>query len=146
MNGLPKSEWVWMGHAAHFILSHQCRFHLATYVGGYLVSTVGEYVPAEGVREMLANSRGKPLEGRGDAREADWFKKFGFEEVGFNRKYETYVFNAGPSNDCPSCPFRPTDYSEVDGLGSNDSGEAYQNHLAMCEKWAAGPDAIVGGA
>lgn len=38
------NEWEWFGNAAHFICGRWCRFHLATKVGKYLISTVGEYV------------------------------------------------------------------------------------------------------
>jgi len=58
-----KGKWIWMPHAGHLIVSSDCRFHLNTYVGGYIVSTVGEYFPDEGVREIFAESRGVNLEG-----------------------------------------------------------------------------------
>jgi hypothetical protein len=35
-------NWVWMRHPAHFIGAGDCQFFLATYVGTYIVSTVGE--------------------------------------------------------------------------------------------------------
>src|SRR5919106_127620 len=48
------TELKWFGHAAHFICGRWCRFHLATQVGDYLVSTVGEYWPEHDVREIHA--------------------------------------------------------------------------------------------
>lgn len=51
------SEWVWHGHAAHFIGGARCRFHLATTVAGgrFIVSTVGDYYPdPKGERDQTA--------------------------------------------------------------------------------------------
>jgi hypothetical protein len=86
---IPQSEWRWFGSPGHFICARDCRFHLCTQIGAVLVSTVGEYFPGESVREILANSRGVVLNGRGDEREADYMTKLGYEDIGFNRKYET---------------------------------------------------------
>lgn len=55
---MKKEDWIWMPHPAHFICSDHCRFVLATYVGGYIVSTVGEHVPDSATREIIAESRG----------------------------------------------------------------------------------------
>lgn len=100
---VPRVKWKWYGHAAHLIVGLDCRFHLATEIGEYLVSTVGEYLPDESVREILAKSRGKPLEGRGDARRADWMRKHGYEEIGCDRKYETMVFRVTGHCESPDC-------------------------------------------
>jgi hypothetical protein len=138
---MSKQDWTWMGHAAHFICASNCIFHMATHVGpkdaGYIVSTVGEYLPDESVRDIIAGTRGIVLQGRGDVRRADFLKKCGYEDIGCNRKYETFVFKAGPSDKCPSCAFAPVDWSEIDALGANDSGEAHANHVALCEKYDA---------
>jgi len=132
---ISKDKWVWMPHAAHLIVGSRCRFHLATVVGPYLVSTVGEYMPDSQVREILASSRGITLNGRGDEREADFMKKHGFEEIGCDRKYETMVFRAvKSSHGC--CPFEMRDASDLDFEGYNDPADAYKGHLKMCEKWA----------
>ena len=130
-----KSEWVWMPHAGHLIVGSKCRFHLNTYVGDYLVSTVGEYVPDSATREILAQSRGVNLRGRGDEREADWMRKVGFEEIGAGRTYETLVFHATKAKD-GCCPYTAASWSEIDGRGYNDAAEAFAGHLAMCEEWA----------
>lgn len=42
---IPESEWVWCGYPGHFIASNNCRFHLHTRVGGWRISTVGDYWP-----------------------------------------------------------------------------------------------------
>ncbi|MCH7681711.1 hypothetical protein IID10_20485 [candidate division KSB1 bacterium] len=36
-----KKDWIWMPHVAHFICGKDCKFHLATYFNGYIVSTIG---------------------------------------------------------------------------------------------------------
>lgn len=125
-----------MPHPGHFICARDCKFFLNTYVGGYIVSTVGEMFPDAPVREIFARSRGIKLEGIGDARLHDYMKKIGFEEIGFGRKYETMVFKAGKSKD-KCCPFTATNYSELDCDGYNSAGDAYKGHLAMCKKWSS---------
>lgn len=100
-----------MPHAGHFICADQCKFRLYTYVGGYVVSTVGEMV-----------SHINP-------EQKEW------EDLGFNRKYETYVFKAKKvKNDC--CKYVPSDFSEIDSLGANDQKTAMKNHIELCNKWS----------
>lgn len=133
----PPETWIWMPHPAHLIVSHDCRFHLATVVGDVIVSTVGEYFPDSETREILANCRGIKLQGRGDERRHDYMKKIGYEEIGCGRKYETMVFKAVPGkaeNAC--CPFTQRDGRDLDSDGYNDASAAYAGHLAMCKKWA----------
>ena len=50
---MSADKWIWMGHAGHFILGHKCRFHLSTYVNGYIVSTVGEYVLSNDLIDVI---------------------------------------------------------------------------------------------
>ena len=138
---MNQADWIWMPHPGHLIVASDCRFHLCTCVGDFLVSTVGEWLPSEGAREILARSRGIVLEGKGDAREADYLQKLGFEQIGAGRKYETMVFKArrgGQEGDCPCCPWLMADASELDARGYNDPEEARLGHLALCAKWAAG--------
>lgn len=145
-SGLPQAaavlrhgQWEWYGNAAHLIVAEWCRFHLATKVGRFLVSTVGEYLPDEGTRDVLARTRGITLEGRGDARHADYMRKIGYEEIGAGRKYETLVFRLGdPVAECEcGCGLpRPEDWGEIDADGYNDPKAARAGHLAMCEKWS----------
>lgn len=136
---MNKADWVWMPHPGHFIAARDCRFFLNTYVGNYIVSTVGEYFPDSQVREIHADSRGIKLEGRGDARAADFLKKCGFIELGLNRIYETMVFAAQKAED-GCCPYRQRSGIDVDFAGYNDAGDAHRGHLAMCEKWADQPE------
>lgn len=139
MSSIPQSEWKWFGHAGHLIVSQWCRFHLCTLIGRYLVSTVGEYVPDETVREIHCEVRGIALVGRGDARLADYMKKVGFQEIGFGRTYETMVFNTTgefcqrPECGCGLPAIVPT---ELEGAGYSNPGDATRGHYAACEKWA----------
>jgi len=133
---MENSKWVWMPHPGHFICARDCRFHLNTYVGGYIVSTVGELEPDMAVREIRARSRGITLEGIGDARRADAFKKLGWETIGCDRTYETMVFKAtkAPKEE-GCCPWRQVSGSNVDFAGYNDAVEARSGHLKLCAKW-----------
>lgn len=135
---MKRGEWTWFGHPGHFICADDCRFHLATLVGDYLVSTVGEYVPDSQVQQIYADVRGIALEGRGDERESDWLRKNGFEELGFGRTYETMVFLAGEPCDSAECGCGlPTiDGEDKDMEGYNKAGDATRGHYAMCQKWA----------
>lgn len=140
MSEVPKSEWKWLGYPAHLIVGRDCRFHLATVVGAHLVSTVGEYLPDAPVREISAESRGIELEGRGDARLADYMEKVGYETVGAGRLYETMVFavtdEVCTDPDCNCGGPVVADWSELDAAGYNLRGDATRGHLEMCKKWA----------
>jgi len=131
---MNKNKWIWMPHAGHFLLGNKCQFRLNTYVGKYIVSTVGEYLPDEGIREILNKTRNLELQGMGDEREADFLKKNGWEKVGYNRKYETMVFKAKKSN-FKCCPFT-IKLGEIEMNGYNDAESAYRGHLKMCNKYA----------
>lgn len=113
MNYSSEKDWVWMGHAAHLCVGHQCLFHLATYINGYIISTVGEY------KEPSIN-------------------KTGFTEIGADRLYETMVFKAGPSKECPACPWVPANFEEIDMAGYNDADAATKGHYKMCQKYVKG--------
>ncbi|MGD0968648.1 MAG: hypothetical protein ABR949_10205 [Candidatus Aquilonibacter sp.] len=115
---IPESEWKWYGHVAHFICGARCRFHLATEIGKYLVSTVGEMPPT---RDAYSDT---------------------FEDIGLGRKYETMVFEVGGhcvEAECGQCGLpHPDSYSELDADGYNDAGAATRGHYAMCERAATG--------
>lgn len=131
---ISRDEWVWMPHAGHLIVGHECRFHLATRVGDVVISTVGEWWPDTAVRDIHAAERGIQLEGKGDARAADFLKKCGYMEIGYDRTYETMVFGADYVDGC--CPWRMVSGRELDFAGYKDADAAYTGHLAMCERWA----------
>lgn len=124
---VPPSEWEWFGQAAHFICGQWCRFHLATKVGPWLVSTVGEYVHPR-------HSSGS------EQAEAEWLKQnWPGEEIGCGRKYETMVFRAG--NVCKdsrcNCGLPEIASSELDSGAYNEAGAARDGHFELCRKWAA---------
>lgn len=137
---MKKDKWVWMPHAGHFICGKDCRFHLATYVGEYIVSTVGEYWPDRKVREIHAEVcdgkwflENKHL--KGDDFDAAFHRRFGFQEIGLDRTYETMVFKAKKEiGSC--CPFRMADGRQLDFAGYKEPEAAYKGHMKMCEKWA----------
>lgn len=136
---INKAQWEWFGQAGHLIIGQDCRFHLCTKVGSYLVSTVGEYLPDSRIRDLFAESRGNPLEGKGDARRADWMKKFGYEDIGCDRKYETMVFQlTDPVKFCEcGCGLpKPDSFMELDMNGYNDPLSAREGHLEMCDKFS----------
>lgn len=54
---MSKEEWIWMPHPDHLCIADSCRFRLATYVNGHVVSTVGEYFPDRDVRRYILQSR-----------------------------------------------------------------------------------------
>lgn len=132
----------WFGHAAHFICGQWCRFHLATQVGPWLVSTVGELWPERGTREihaqvhdpawMAANGHLK-----GDNFDAAYMKHFGYDTIGCDRKYETMVFLAGKpckSRGC-GCGLPAISGSELDFAGYNTAKAATEGHRKMVAKW-----------
>ena len=99
--------------AAHFICAADCLFHMATGVGDYIVSTVGDMRPRD-------------INGaRGDR-----------QEIGFGRTYETFVFKAGPVCTC-GCGMPTISGMEIDAEAANDPASARSAHMAMCEKYAA---------
>jgi len=112
MTAIPADKWKWFGSPAHFIGSDSCRFHLATEVGEYVISTVGDYYP-----HGLAS--GEP------------------QEIGLNRKFETFVFRKAKGRcDC-GCGLPIFTPSEIDSLPANDRATANKNHQTLCRKYAA---------
>jgi hypothetical protein len=137
---MKKDRWVWQPHPGHFICSRWCRFKLNTYVGGYLVSTVGEMWLERGSREIHAKIYdpawyAENVHRKGDDFDHEYMKKFGYEEIGCGRKYETMVFKARKSgHQC--CPYEADVTHDVDMQGYNDAAAAAKGHLALCEKWS----------
>lgn len=136
---MKKERWIWMGHPGHFICSRDCRFKLNTYVGGYIVSTVGELWLPRSSREIHAEiydptwlAANKHL--LGDMFDHEYMKKFGYEDIGCDRKYETMVFKARKS-DHKCCPYEADVRHEMDMMGYNKPEEAFKGHMALCEKW-----------
>lgn len=145
MSEIPKADWRWYGSAGHFICGHDCRFHLCTEIGEYLVSTVGELWPARAVREIHAQvhdpewlAANQSL--KGDYFDAAYMKRFGYETVGYDRKYETMVFRAGKrceEKEC-GCGLPRITGHELLFDGYNRADDATRGHHAMCERVARG--------
>ena len=129
---MTKDKWIWMGHAGHFILGHKCRFHLNTYVGNYIVSTVGEYILDNQLIDIL-KPEFKDL--KGDEKEYAYINKYKSEDIGYNRKYETMVFKAKKSKH-PCCPYEIIVSDETDSNGYNTAEDAFKGHLELCDKWS----------
>lgn len=137
---MKKADWVWMPHAGHFILGDRCRFHLNTYVGNHIISTVGELWSERAVREIHAKIDDPQWLMKnnyllGDDFDRAYMKKFGFEEVGCGRKYETMVFRSKKSEH-KCCPYVMSSPSNIDFAGYNSGEDAVLGHMKFCNKWA----------
>lgn len=140
---ITQDNWEWFGNAAHFICGRGCQFHLATKVGKYLVSTVGELWSAESTRRIHAEIWNPEWWAKnkykiGDDFDSAYMKEFGFQEVGCGRKYETMVFEAGEPCNTKGCGCGvPTiSGSELDFRAYNSSKEARAGHMELCLKWS----------
>ncbi len=147
------SDWKWFGHAGHLIVGYACRFHLCTLIGEHLVSTVGEYWPEREVREIHAKvyDPGWLKENRhlnGDTFDAAYMKRFGYEDIGCDRKYETMVFKVSgktcTAEDC-NCGMPTIIPDELDFAGYNAAGSAMTGHYTMCEKGNLAAQQAAGG-
>ncbi len=146
----PESEWRWFGNAGHLCVADWCRFHLCTQIGPFLVSTVGEYVPEEAVREIHCHVRGIVLNGRGDERLADYMRQVGYQELGAKeyrdgvigpgRTYETMVFRT-TGEVCHEagcgCGLPRINGESLDMRGYHTAGAATIGHLEFCRQYAA---------
>lgn len=144
---MSKEKWIWMGHPGHLCIASQCQFRLNTYVNGYIVSTVGEYWPGEEIAKSLLKLRVSRknlykkvsvelvenlLKLKGDAFVQAYISSLGFEEIGWQRVYETMVFKAIKSeNSC--CPYEADVSEEIYMGGYNDSKSAMKGHYKACE-------------
>jgi hypothetical protein len=123
---IPPSEWEWFGNAGHFLCGRWCRFHLATKIGPWLVSTVGEYVHPR-------HSMGSEM------KEAKWLKEnWPGEDIGYQRKYETMVFLAGAPCAC-GCGLPQHDGHDHVSRGYNDAASATRGHHDLCQEYAGRP-------
>ena len=143
---MKRENWVWMPHPGHFICARDCQFHLNTYVGGYIVSTVGELWPERSSRDIHAKvydpawyAENKHL--KGDTYDAAYFKRFGWEKLGASGTYETMVFKAiRATGDEGSvcCPWRIQSGTELTCERYDDADAAAKGHRLLCEKWSKG--------
>jgi|TARA_Y100000310_G_scaffold103241_1_gene101550 hypothetical protein len=142
---MGKEDWIWMPHAGHFILGHNCRFRLCTYVGKYIVSTVGELWQDTTCQKIHAEvydpkwyEENKHL--KGDDWEFAFKKEFGYFPIGPTKEelYESFVGIAKESEQ-PCCKYEidfEKDCDFNDGERYATAKEAYEGHLALCEKWS----------
>lgn len=139
---ITQDKWVWMPHPAHFICSQYCQYVLATKVGNYIISTVGEYWPDQAVRRIHAEVHdpkwwAENRDKKGDTFDHEYMKKFGFEDIGYNRKYETMVFKAVKNtNEIKCCEYVQANGQDLDFVGYTSAQEAYKGHMEMCHKYA----------
>jgi hypothetical protein len=124
---VPAAEWEWFGNAAHFMGGPWCRFHLATKVGNYLVSTIGEWVHPYWSRwkeePRMDGSRAHLL---GDALDSH------------GHRFKTAVFLARERCESAACGCTMPQPSgrELDSAGYNTRAEATRGHMALCHTWA----------
>jgi len=104
---------------------------------------MGEYAPPRDVQRIRAEARDPAWlreneHFRGDAWDYAYLDRFGYEEVGHNRSYETMVFPAGPPcwTETCSCGLPSQDGAAEDMRGYNSAREATEGHMSMCEKYA----------
>lgn len=148
---MKKQDWVWMPHAGHFILADKCRFVLNTYVGDYIVSTIGELWGDQSARRIHASVHDDVYKTtwyaenhlkKGDDFDAAYMKEYGFEDLGAGeRKYETMVFKAGKSG-VGCCPYEMVSGQDVDFRGWEKPENARKGHMELCELWASKPKTI----
>jgi len=145
---VSKEDWFWMPHVAHLCVGNWCRFHLATYVNGHIISTVGEYLPDSDVRRCILEGNitrsfhseeekekmRLVLSKIGDDFDRYYINLLGYEEIGCNRKYETMVF-AAEKIDEECCRYYALIEFCIDSIGYNCPSEATRGHYAMCEKF-----------
>lgn len=141
------SKEIWMPHAGHFVCGQQCRFRLNTYVNGYIVSTVGEYMPDSTVRKIYREVMNITTDKKGDAEEYDFMRITGVldkdgnilgygEDIGYGRKYETMVFKAVKDSKHLCCPWKIDSGNEVDFSGYNTAEDAYKGHMKLLKKYS----------
>ena len=134
---MRKSKWVWMPHPGHFICASDCHFVLNTCVGRYIVSTVGELIPSEFSMRLKFERHGELIDAKGDALIAQYLERFGYEDVGYSRKFETMVFKAKRGSDGDCCAYSAECFRELDFNSYNTAEEATKGHYELCQKWSS---------
>lgn len=144
MEKITRDKWIWFGHAAHFICAKDCKFFMATKVGKYIISTVGEYLPDYRIQKIYADSRGIEIKGIGDEWDRNYLQKIGYEDLSYDGwKYETMVFKAirnpyGKKDKSYRicCPYVIASGFNLDQNRYKEADEAYKGHYKMCDKWS----------
>lgn len=104
-----RSGWKWYGYAGHLTVGKRCAYHLCTRVGGFLISTVGHYLP----------------------RGSDKMEPIG---AGAEALFETFVFRCEGEAEGGD-PIIPS-FEEIDGERYAQSIDAERGHYHFCEKYA----------
>lgn len=105
-----------------------------------MVSTVGELWQDRAVREIHAQVRDPEwlvmnVHLKGDDFDHAYMQKFGYQEIGYDRKYETMVFEiTGEECQC-GCGLPKIVPSELDSSSYNDAKAATEGHEKICRKW-----------
>lgn len=133
---MPRTRWF--GCAGHLIVAQECQFHLHTRVGDYRVSTIGQYWPDSAVRRITAQFRdykwwAENARLKGDFFDAAYMKRFGFENIGADRLFETFVFRVTGEGDHGEGEV--IEWAEIDSLPANDELTATTNHMRMVRRY-----------
>ena len=107
-----------MPHAGHLCVSDYCRFRLNTYVNGYIVSTVGEYI--EFLKRLSLTTEAS-------------FTSLGCDEDLNPTYYETKVFKAIKGNS-QCCPYEADIEKEVLTKRYKTFKQAFNGHITLVEK------------
>ena len=108
---MSRVKRVELGCAGHLIVAMRCGWRRHTRIGGYRVSTVGDYYPSENSKRTT---------------------------VGCNRFFETMVFRVeDPDEDgAEGCGCGTVhSYEEIDFEGYNTAGDARVGHEKMVAKY-----------
>lgn len=116
---IPIHEWVWYGHAGHFICADSCLWHMNTKVGEYIISSVGEMLPT---RERIKADRGEAAK---------------FHPVGAAGLYETMVFKATKTPRACGC-YDTESGIELACRRYDTHEDATQGHMEFCHMAANG--------
>lgn len=105
---IPESEWHWIAVPMHYVCAGRCLFRLATRVGDYIISSIGDFHDSDGHKQS----------------------------IGLNRFYETFVFRRGL--DCPCGCGEPgiDNYNEIESRGYTNHKSARDGHMELCYKYA----------
>ena len=138
---LVLDEMVWYGHALHFICGTECRFHLGTLVNRlWVVSTVGELWGDRQIREIHASIHDpgwfwENVSLKGDFFDAAYMERFGYQDIGMGRKYETMVFTWNKKFCSGGCGIPDKNLSSIDFEGYNKAEDARLGHMKLVKKW-----------
>lgn len=125
---IPVEQWKWFGHAGHLFVSYDCRFHLATQVGQFWISTVGEYRP----EYAGYNSDNYELD-KGKGIGIMW--KSAEDKDYRDAIFETMVFPITGKHECGCPEWSP---GEIDMDRYLTHTDAQRGHMELCLKAARG--------